>query len=177
MVVVGLDLRKPTIHKFVTLDNEDGVTDYLIGKRTLNQIIHATATPNLMVIPSGQVPPNPAELIETPKFEQLIEDLRKRFEIILLDTPPVGLVTDATLISRHADANLYVVRQHVTRRDSLTMIHDLQSREHIKNLSVIINDMVIPRYYGYRYGYAYGYGYGYGHRYGSDRERSYYVEE
>ncbi len=170
-VVVGLDLRKPMTHKYFDVENKVGVSTYLIGKSSLLEIIVPSEYPNLSIIPSGPIPPNPAELIELPRFAQFIAELRAAFDIVILDTPPVALVTDAMLISQYADATLYVVRQKYTRKTSLAFIEDLKGREHVKNLSIVINDVMVPKYYGYKYGYGYGYGYGKG--YGS----GYYTDD
>ncbi|MCX6224041.1 MAG: polysaccharide biosynthesis tyrosine autokinase [Bacteroidia bacterium] len=170
-VVVGLDLRKPTIQKFLDFPNKEGVSTYIIGRSTLDNIINPTEFPNLSVITSGPVPPNPAELFETKQFAELINELRARFDYIILDTPPVALVTDAMLIARHADATLFVVRQKYTHRSALSFVDEMKNKPHIKHLSILINDVVVPKYYGYKYGYGYGYGYGKG--YGS----GYYTDD
>jgi capsular exopolysaccharide synthesis family protein len=170
-VVVGLDLRKPTVQKYLDIANKDGVSTYIIGRSTLDSIIINTEYPGLSVITSGPVPPNPAELFEAPQFAQLIMELRSRFDYVILDTPPVALVTDAMLIAQHADACIYVVRQKVTHRSALAFADELKTKPHIKHLTILINDVVVPKYYGYKYGYGYGYGYGKG--YGS----GYYTDD
>lgn len=170
-VVVGLDLRKPTVQKYMDLPNKVGVSTHIIGKSSLDEIIQDAGVPNLSIITSGPIPPNPAELFETEAFANFMQELRKRFDIILLDTPPVALVTDAMLISQYADANLYVIRQKFTHRSAMSFIDEVAARDHIKKLSIIINDVIVPKYYGYKYGYGYGYGYGKG--YGS----GYYVDD
>jgi tyrosine-protein kinase Etk/Wzc len=170
-VVVGLDLRKPTVQKYMDLPNKVGVSTYIIGKSSLEEIIQDSKFPNLSIITSGPIPPNPAELFETPEFENFIQELRDRFDIVILDTPPVALVTDAMLIAKYADANLYLVRQKFTHRSAMSFIDEVKTKEHVKKLSIVINDVTVPRYYGYKYGYGYGYGYGKG--YGS----GYYVDD
>jgi capsular exopolysaccharide synthesis family protein len=170
-VVVGLDLRKPTVQKYLDISNKEGVSTYIIGRSTLDSIINFTEYPGLSVITSGPVPPNPAELFETPQFAQLIKELRCRFDYVILDTPPVALVTDAMLIAQQADACIYVVRQKVTHHSALAFADELKTKPHIKRLTILINDVVVPKYYGYKYGYGYGYGYGKG--YGS----GYYTDD
>lgn len=170
-VVVGLDLRKPAMQKFMDVSNKDGVSTYIIGRSTIDEIINPTEFPGLFVITSGPVPPNPAELFETPQFAKLIEELRARFDIVILDTPPVALVTDAMLIAQQADATIFVVRQKFTHKSALTFANELQTKEHIRHLTILINDVIVPKYYGYKYGYGYGYGYGKG--YGS----GYYTDD
>lgn len=170
-VVVGLDLRKPTVQKYLDIPNKDGVSTFIIGRSSIDSIINQTEYAGLSVITSGPVPPNPAELFETPHFAQLIMELRARFDYVILDTPPVALVTDAMLIAKHADACVYVVRQNITHRSALSFAGELKNKPHIKHLTILINDVVVPKYYGYKYGYGYGYGYGKG--YGS----GYYADD
>ena len=170
-VVVGLDLRKPLIHSEVDIPNDAGVSTYIIGESKIEDIIFPLDHENLSIIPAGPVAPNPSELIETPEFATFIKELRSRFDIIILDTPPVAIITDASLIANHSDTVLYIVRQNYTRKSSMLFINRLAKKDHIKQLNIIINDVVVPKYYGYKYGYAYGYGYGKGHGSG------YYVEK
>jgi len=170
-VLVGLDLRKPVIHKHVDLDNKNGVSTFIVGKCKIEDIIHPSDQKYLSYIPSGPIPPNPAELFETEEFVEFIEELKSRFEVILFDTPPVALVTDASLIAKYCDATLYIVRQDYTSKTALSFIDKFAGKQHVKNLNIVINDVVVPKYYGYKYGYGYGYGYGKG--YGS----GYYTDE
>lgn len=170
-VVVGLDLRKPTLQKYMNLNNKVGVSTYIIGKNSLEEIVHQTKYPNLDLITSGPVPPNPAELFGTEAFKRFIEELRQTYDMVILDTPPVALVTDAMLIAQHADTSLFIIRQKYTHVAALNFVNDMAEKEHVKKLSIVINDVVVPRYYGYRYGYGYGYGYGRG--YGS----GYYIDD
>ena len=170
-VVADLDLRKSTVQKYMDLPNKNGVSTYIIGKSTLDDIIQVSSFPNLSIITSGPVPPNPAELFETKEFEQFLIELKKRFDIIILDTPPVALVTDAMLISKYADANLYIIRQKLTHRSAISFIEEVKTKEHVEKLNIVINDVTVPKYYGYKYGYGYGYGYGKG--YGS----GYYIDD
>ncbi len=168
VVVVGLDLRKPAMQKYMGVEGQIGVSTYIINRNTLDEILVPSDYPGLTILPAGPVPPNPAELLERPEFGKLIGELRKRFDVVILDTPPIALVTDAMLIAKHVDATLYVVRQKFTRKSALAFLNELATRPHVKNLSVVINDVVVPKYYGYKYGYGYGYGKGYGSGYYTD---------
>lgn len=171
VVVVGLDLRKPTLQKYMGVENKMGVSTFIIGRHEMSDIINPSEHPNLSIITSGPIPPNPAELFETDQFAHFIEVLRDKFDIVLLDTPPVALVTDAMLIGKHADTTLYVVRQKFTHKSAMAFVEDMKTKDHIQKLSIVINDVVVPKYYGYKYGYGYGYGYGKG--YGS----GYYTDD
>ncbi|OFX17052.1 MAG: hypothetical protein A2033_15735 [Bacteroidetes bacterium GWA2_31_9] len=170
-LLVGLDLRKPKLHKDLNISNEVGMSNFLIGKATLDEIILETPIPNLYVIPSGPVPPNPAELIEGDSFDDFIKQVKARFDYIIIDTPPVALVTDAILLTKHTDANIFVIRQNFSNKSTIKLVNDLYINKNINNLSILINDVKIPGYYGFygKYSYTYGgyYSYGYGVPYGS----------
>lgn len=165
-IIIGCDLRRPKIFGDFELSNENGLSKYLIGQCTLEQIIQKTKIQHLDLISAGPVPPNPAELLETQKMNNLIEKLKTMYDYIVLDTPPITLVTDALLLTKYTDAVIYVVRQNYTKKETLTMINDLHSKKKISNLSLVVNDVQVGGY-GYSYGYSYGYGYGYGYGYTS----------
>ncbi|TDB63383.1 GumC family protein [Arundinibacter roseus] len=161
VIVVGLDLRKPTLHQRLGIPNDRGATNYFIGQGNLNNLIQTTTVhPNLDVLVSGPVPPNPSELLSNGRLPKLLAELRQKYDYILIDAPPFGLVTDAALIAEHADATLYVVRFNYTLRDHLRRIAELQQNKRFNNLSIIFNGVNYGAGYGYGYGYG-GYGYGY----------------
>ncbi|MDA9612243.1 hypothetical protein N9S08_00310, partial [Flavobacteriales bacterium] len=112
---------------------------------------------SLEVIGSGPTPPNPAELLDSPKMQELITELNKTYDYVIIDTPPIGLVTDGVILMQQADINLYVVRHAYSKAKSLSIINNLYEQEQIKNVHVIINDF---KYSSSGYGYGYGYGYG-----------------
>ena len=172
-LLVGLDLRKPVLHKELKLANTQGISTYLIGKNKYEEIIIPTAVKNLSVAVAGPVPPNPAELFETEAFTKFMERTKKEFDYIIIDTPPMALVTDAILISKYSDLMLFVIRQNYSQKNALKFIEEINSRNQIKKLQILINDVKIPKYYGYKYGYGYGYGYYTGKSYG----HGYYVED
>jgi tyrosine-protein kinase Etk/Wzc len=161
VILLGLDLRKPSLHERLEIHNKRGVSNYLVGQTNLDQLIQSTSIhPKFDVIASGPLPPNPSELISNGRFPQLLAELREQYDYILIDSPPYGLVTDAALISEYADATLYVVRFNYTLRDHLTRIAELQRTKRFANLSIIYNGVNYGSGYGYGYGYG-GYGYGY----------------
>ncbi|HBK82486.1 MAG TPA: sugar transporter, partial [Flavobacterium sp.] len=110
-VIVGLDLRKPKLFDDFKIDNITGAVNYLIGQKTIDEITQKTDIPNLDLITSGPIPPNPAELIMSDAMGEMIVELRQKYDYIILDTPPVGLVSDALELTQFCDATLYVVRQ------------------------------------------------------------------
>jgi capsular exopolysaccharide synthesis family protein len=157
VVILGLDLRKPTLHKFFDFDNENGVSEYLTGDKDYQSIIRETRIKNLSVILSGTIPPNPAELIELSQMGELISKLKNDFDYVILDTPPIALVTDALLLSNFVDINLYVVRQNYSNLSVLEFLNETKSKNNI-NLNIVINDINISGYYSYKYNYNYKYG-------------------
>ena len=183
-VLLGFDLRKPKLFKEFGLTNNIGLSSYLSNKENLDSIIQTSVkTPNLDIITSGPIPPNPAELIASDKCKQLFDELKEKYDYIIIDTPPLGLVTDAFLLMKYTDVNLFIVRQDVTNKNIFgSIIQDLANRN--LTTSIVINGMAAGKGYGYRYGhykyggYAYGYGnygkYGYG---GGYYGGGYYGEE
>ena len=173
-ILLGCDLRKPKITVGFDFSSEVGLSNYLIDVATEKEIIQNSGTiPNLDIILSGPKPPNPSELIISPKMDALFEKLKQEYEYIILDTPPLGLITDAAVLSKHADINIYVVRQNVTRRHHLNYINKLYSEGKIQNVCIILNAIkAANRSYGYGYEYAYGYGYGYGYGYYEEDKKS-----
>ena len=165
VVVLELDLRKPKISKELGLTNNTGFSDYLISKCTREEIIKPTSIhPNLFLISSGTIPPNPAELLLDKQVDELFSWLKTKFDYIIVDTPPVGVVIDGVLIGRLANSSIYVIRQNYTLRQQLRIINDFKQNEKMPNLSIIVNDVQLNKLYGYgyKYGYHYSYGYGYG---------------
>lgn len=164
-VLVGLDMRKPRIVEDFGIDNEVGCSTYLSGRSDLDGIIHSPAEEGLPdVIPSGTPPPNPSELILSQRMSRLIAELSERYDKIVIDTPPVGLVSDGFVLAPYADVILFVVREGVTRKGHLEHLEELRKEERLKGMAIVFNAL---RKAGKAYGYA-GYGYGYGYGYGQD---------
>lgn len=171
-VVLEMDLRKPKLTKNIEMENSLGISNYLINHATIDEIIRPSKlNDNLFVISSGPIPPNPAELLMSDKLKELIEQLKNRFDYVLIDSPPIGLVTDALLIGQLVDVSIYVVRQSYSKTAHLSIIEDIYTNNKMKKPTVVFNG--INRKIG-SYGYGnYGYGYGYGYTYG----QGYYHEE
>ncbi len=168
VILVGLDMRKPKIHKTFKIDNQTGLSTYLIGQNSADEIIKKTRNENLCIVTSGPVPPNPAELIETDRMSGFIDKIKKEYDFVIIDTPPIALVTDALLISKFSDANIFVVRQEYSNKNIVSILNELENNKQINNLSILINDVKIGRGYGNRYAYKYGYKFGYGYGYYQD---------
>ncbi|MDY0090023.1 MAG: polysaccharide biosynthesis tyrosine autokinase [Flavobacteriaceae bacterium] len=172
-VILGMDLRKPRIFDDFRINNDLGVVNYLVGQKNIEGVIQKTHNPYLDIITSGPIPPNPSELIIGEQMDELINYLKKEYEYIIIDTPPVGLVSDAIELSPYADITLYVMRQNFTKKDMIPLLNNRVERGELKNTSIIFNGYENKAKYGTAYGYGYGYGYGYvygsyGHGYHDD---------
>jgi capsular exopolysaccharide synthesis family protein len=160
-VLLGLDLRKPKIYDDFHIKNEKGIVNYLINDLNLEQITQKTKLDYLDIVTSGPIPPNPSELIIGDKMAELIDELSKIYDYIVIDSPPLALVSDALELVRYADATIYVVRQDYTKKGMLSVINDKYKKGEIKHLSFVLNYYQQKAKYGYGYGYGYGYNYGY----------------
>lgn len=171
-IILGLDLRKPKIFDDFNIQNDIGVVNYLIGQRKLEDVIQHTHIPYLDVITSGPIPPNPSELILSDSMKEMMMQLKKDYDYIILDTPPVGLVSDALELAQFCDVTLYIVRQNFTKKEMLTLLNNRTKRGELNNVSIIFNGYENKAKYGvgYGYGYGYSYGYGYGSGYHEDDE-------
>ena len=183
-VLIGMDLRKPRIYQEFGISNKLGVSTYLSGKASLDEVIQPSGKlPNLDIITAGSIPPNPAELIASERCNEFFKELKERYDYIIIDTPPLMWVTDALLLMKHVDTAIYVVRQDVSnKRIFEAVIKDLEERKY--NISLIVNGINYQGAYGYRYsydyggyGYGYGYGFGYGYRNRYGYNNGYYDED
>lgn len=159
-VIIGLDLRKPKIFDDFNIKNDVGAVNYLIGQKNLDEVTQKTHIPFLDAITSGPVPPNPSELIMGDSMKEFMEELKNKYDYIILDTPPVGLVTDAVEISNFADVTLYITRQNFTKKEMINLLNNRVKRGELNNVSIILNGFQNKAKYGAGYGYGYGYGYG-----------------
>ena len=178
VVIVGLDIRKPGLNKIFNLSmKEQGITQFLTGSvhNIMDLVQSFNTNPNLFVLPGGTVPPNPTELLARKGLEEAIEQLKQHFDYIVLDTAPIGMVTDTQLISRVADLAVYVCRSDYTRKSEFALVNELATTNKLPRICIAINGLDFnKKKYGYYYGYGkygkycgygkrYGYGYGYGH--------------
>jgi capsular exopolysaccharide synthesis family protein len=167
--IMEFDIRKPKVMSTLGLTKKSGITNYIIGKASYEELpIPVPAYDNLFVIPCGPVPPNPAELLLDKRLAELMDRLKKDYDVIVIDTAPVGLVSDAVTLGQHADATLYIVRHGYTFRKQLQLLNEMYDNKRLPRLSIVINDIRTDGGYGHYYGYG-GYGYtGYGYGYGSE---------
>lgn len=155
-IIIGMDLRKPKIFQDFNITNDIGVVNYLIGQKTSNEIIQKTHIPFLDVITSGPVPPNPAELLLSDAMSTLFIDLKSKYDYIILDTPPIGLVSDAMELANFSDLILYVVRQNFTKKDMISQLNTRIKSGELSNVSLILNGFESKAKYGYGYDSIYG---------------------
>ncbi|TAJ13220.1 polysaccharide biosynthesis tyrosine autokinase [Marinilabiliaceae bacterium JC017] len=157
-VLLGFDMRKPRLTEIFDLKNHAGLSNYLSGQQAFEDIIFNTGMNNLFVIPAGPVPPNPSELIEGERTSVLFDRLRKEFDVIIIDSPPVGLVADGRMLMDYSDCHLYVVRVNHTNKEHMGhTLHNLMS-ENVKSLGIILNDVNSKeKGYGYYSTEYYGY--------------------
>ncbi len=171
-LLLSLDLRKPKVHKVFNIKNETGLSTFLIDKSTSNEIIHSTNIENLSIANAGPIPPNPAELIGSERMEKFMEKIKIDFESVIIDTPPVAIVTDALLLKNMIDMYIFVIRHSYSTKNVLQLIDELYNKKDVKNMAILVNDVQVKGYYGYNYQYGYSYGYEYGY-YG----KGYYEED
>lgn len=157
VVLVNFDLRKPRLLQDMGLSNETGIANYIIDER-LNIgdiIIPSPEVPGLYAIGSGPIPPNPAELMMSPKVGHLLAELREKFDYILLDTSPAGQVADAFTLAPFIDACVYIVRYNYTFKSQVVIVDDIYQNKKLKHPMIVLNDADMKEAYGYGYGYGY----------------------
>lgn len=173
VLLIDLDLRKPRIHLCFNTDNSKGISTILIGKNKIDDCLKKSKIANLDFITAGPVPPNPSELTAGKGLSVLLQSFKELYDVVIIDTPPIGLVTDALNIFKNCDYPIYVIKANYSKRAFLYNLNHLNEEKHIENLSVVLNGINIEKshYGGYYYGYGYGYGYG-----NTDYHEDYYDE-
>jgi capsular exopolysaccharide synthesis family protein len=165
-LLIDVDLRKPKVHLAFEHPNIIGLSSILIGDNTPEDVIYATQIKNLYLIPSGKIPINPAELIESDRMKQLMTNLRTQFDIVIIDTPPVAHVADAIVLSAYTDLNVFVIRQNYSSKNVISVIEEIRHNNRMPKMSILINDVNPSVIFGLKFGYGFGYGYSYGYGYG-----------
>jgi capsular exopolysaccharide synthesis family protein len=166
-VIFEFDIRKPKVASTLGLSRKTGITNFLIGNSTFEELpIPIPDVENLYVIPCGPVPPNPAELLLSDKISELMEKAKEQFDVVVIDTAPIGLVSDAMTLGKFADVTLYIIRHNHTVKKQLQLLQEIYTQKKLPKVSVIVNDIKSGLGYGYQYGYGqseYGYSYGSGY--------------
>lgn len=167
VLMLELDLHKPKVRKALQFDSghEQGVSSILAGKTTAIEVINKDVIENLDIILAGPPPPNASELILSPKLKELLEYGEANYDYVIVDSAPIGLITDAIVLMKHVDATLFIVNVKSARRDYIKAAEELVITNELKNFGFVLNGVRLKQsryYYNYSYGYRYGYSYGYG---------------
>lgn len=173
-LIIGADMRRPKIFRDFSIGNEKGLSTFLAGIHTFREVVQPSGYPFLDVVSGGPVPPNPAELLLTEKTKTFIDFARTQYDCVIIDTPPLAIVTDAFALTDFADHILFVVRQNYTPKDALKNVQQLYDLGKLPNISVVLNDILRS---GPGYGYGYGYNYGYGYSKHGKNGYGYYKED
>ena len=165
-IVIEFDIRKPKIFTGLGLQKKPGVTNYILGKADIKDLpVLVPGYDNLFALSCGPVPPNPAELLLESRVDELFEYLKQNFDVILVDTAPVGMVSDAMTLGKFANCTMYIVRQGHTYKKQIGLIDEFYKEGKLPKVSIIINDVKVKPGYGYYGSGRYGYGYGYKSKY------------
>ena len=160
VLLVESDLRRPRLAKANGVPGRRGLADLVLGEISADEAIKTTDVPNLYLLPAGAPPPNPSELLMTNRFGEVLEELTKRFDMVILDSPPVLAVTDASILAKRADATLLLVKSEQTLRDTAKRAAEQLATVDAKVAGVVLNGLDLKkRIYGYYTKYGYGYGY------------------
>jgi len=141
VLLIGADMRKPKLHKIFNVDNLHGLSTYLIGHDSFEQIIFPTQIENLSILTSGPIPPNPSEILSRPAMKNLIELSRSHFDHIIIDNAPVGMVTDGIIVSRLSELNIFILRFGISQINQLEMINQYAVTQKVTNICLIVNDI------------------------------------
>jgi capsular exopolysaccharide synthesis family protein len=166
-LIIGADMRRPKIYDDFKCHNNLGLSTFLSGISEFKDVIQKTEIDNLFLMSGGPIPPNPSELLLTDRFEKLIQLALLEFDYIIIDTPPLALVTDAFVISKYVNHTVFVLRQNYSPKDFVRSIDEYYRAGKLKNISLILNDIYKSGFgygYGQDYSYHYGYSYGYGRK-------------
>jgi capsular exopolysaccharide synthesis family protein len=174
-IIIDFDLHRPKVHKMYKLENTKGVSNYIIGKSDFDDILIRDVYPNLDVITAGPIAPNPSELVLRDKVRELIELVDEKYDFVIIDTPPFGLLNDTLELTRYVDMFLIIMNTRYTRKKGVEHINEMLEKFDDIGKGVVLNGIKESRLqyyyskytYKYTYGYNYGYGYGYGSTYGS----------
>ena len=175
-LIVELDLRRPNIYRLFGLDKDEGISNYLAGITEIDKIIYPTETEHLYVTPGGSIPPNPSELIDSQPLMDFFAKVKKDFDYVIIDTPPIAFVSDAIQLSKVSDAHFFVIRHKYSNKNVITYINKLHQENKLSQINLLVNDVRIRNLYGYGYyGFPYSYGYSMGYYskyYGSDDDQN-----
>lgn len=156
VVLVGMDIRNPMLVDYMHISNKNGLTLYLSDDSyTVDEVITPSNINNYLdVVPAGPVPPNPSELLMTPRLDELMKELKERYDYIIVDSAPIGIVSDTYLLNKFVDNSIFVARQNYTSQDSIKLINDIYNEKRLNDMGVVLNGTPATSNYGYGYGYG-----------------------
>ena len=172
-VVIAADMRKPRIHKAFGVSGSRGLSQVLINKLTVDEAIQETDYKDLYIMPPGPIPPNPAELLLNKEFKEMMSELKEKFDYIIIDSPPLGLISDAEIMADEVDFSLFVVRHDHSLKEAVkNVLGPIDKDSNFWPAAVVYNGIKSRGMKKYGKGYGYGYGYGYGASYGDAAEKA-----
>ncbi len=174
VLLLDFDMHKPKVHQSLKLNNERGLSSYIVGKNTLQEVIQESDLVNFSVITAGPVPPNASELVLSPRVDELLEKLRDQYDYIIIDTPPIMLISDSMVLMRAVDIGMFVMNTEKATKSGVRHLEEIVESNKLAHTAIVLNNVKLKKwryYYGrYSYNYGYGYGYGYGKGYGSSNK-------
>lgn len=176
VLLIDFDLHKPKVHKMFGIGREKGVSTFLVGQDEIANVIYNSVLGNLDVMPAGPVPPNASELLLSNKVDQILEYGKLNYDLIVLDTPPIGLISDAVVLLKHADAGIFVMNVKFAKKQGVKFLEEIVNKNEFNNVGIALNNVKTHRWryytkYSYGYSYSYGYEYGYGYGYSEDNDK------
>jgi capsular exopolysaccharide synthesis family protein len=168
VVLIGADVRKPRTNKIFNMDNSHGLSTYLIGHDNINEVIFETIIENLSVIPSGPVPPNPAEILGRKELKTLLDELSRRYDYVIIDNAPVGIVTDGFIIGKLADLNIFILRYGKSQKHQVEQINQYAAKKMVDHVALVVNDIKNN---------GFGYSYNKYSNYEHDQKKYYSIED
>jgi capsular exopolysaccharide synthesis family protein len=154
VLLVAVDMHKPRLNLVFGMDHhQEGLSTYLINQNSFSEVVHPTLVENLSYVSSGPIPPNPAELLENGDFERFIAEAKVAFDYVILDNPPVSIVTDGNISGRYSDTNLFLLRQGYSHKAQIKFIDQIAAKNSMKHICIVLNDLQAESYgYGRKYG-------------------------
>lgn len=174
VLLLDCDMHKPKVHQSLELNNDVGLSSFIVGKNTFEEVIQVSELANIDVITAGPVPPNASELVLSPRVDELLARLKEIYDYIIIDTPPLMLISDSMVLMRAVDIGMFVMNTEKATRSGVRHLEEIVEANKLTHTALILNNVKLKRwryYYGrYSYNYGYGYGYGYGKAYGASNK-------
>jgi tyrosine-protein kinase Etk/Wzc len=175
VLLIDFDLHKPKVHKMFYKSNDKGISNVLIGQLKIEDVINKQLQEGLDVIFAGPVPPNASELVLSKKIDQILKFAKENYDLVVLDTPPIGLISDAIILLKNVDAGIFVMNVNFARKQGVRFLEEVAVKNNLTNVGIALNNVKTQRWKYYSkyggYGYAYSYGYGYGYGYGEEQKK------